>query len=97
MEAGMVSTVEHQAAVVLTFSNGWKPGEVRIQHVRSNTEAVQLLADTRWCFVPDESSDEAMVADRDMLVDQLDCGSPAWLMEPVSGDMVHIRPIALTS
>jgi hypothetical protein len=97
MEAGTVITLENDAPVVLTFSNGWKPGEVRIHHARSNAEAVELLADARWCFVPDESSDEAMVADRDMLVDQLDCGSPAWLMEPVSGDMVHIRPIELTS
>ncbi len=83
---------ETVTAVVLTFSNGWKPGVVRVVEAISTTAAVAYLAGGRWCWIPDESSDVAVAADRDILIDQLDCGSPAWLIEPASGEMVHMQP-----
>ena len=82
------------AVHILSFSNGWEPGVARQVEARSTDEALQLLAGGRWCWVPDESSDVAVVADIDILMDQLEGGSPAWLIEPASGDMVHIRPMA---
>jgi hypothetical protein len=43
--------------------------------------------------VPVEGSDFAVAADLDMLIDHVLAGDPAWLMEPASGEMVHIQPI----
>jgi hypothetical protein len=51
------------------------------------------LAARRWCWVPDESSDTALAADLDMLIEHLLAGDPPCLMEPASGDMVHIQPV----
>lgn len=91
MNASDIADSETVTTVVLTFSNGWKPGVVRVVEASSTIAAVDKLAGGRWCWIPDESSDLAVVADRDILVDQLDCGSPAWLIEPASGEMVHMQ------
>jgi hypothetical protein len=78
----------------LAFTNGWKPGLAATETVDGAESLAAILAGRRWCWVPDESSDCALAADLDMLIDHVLAGDPAWLVEPTSGDMVHIQPIA---
>lgn len=96
MNTSDIANTETVTTVVLTFSNGWKPAEFRIVEASSTNAAVAHLAGERWCWIPDASSDVAVVADRDILIDQLDCGSPAWLIEPASGEMVHMQPQSIS-
>lgn len=80
---------------LLTFTNGWKPGFAATETVHGTESLAAILGGRRWCWVPDESSDCALAADLDMLIDHVSAGDPALLMEPTSGDMVHIQPIDL--
>jgi hypothetical protein len=80
----------------LSFSNGWRPGFVATEDVESAESVLGSLGDLRWCWVPDESSDLALKADRDMLLDHLEVGDPAWLIEPAGGDMVHVQSIGVS-
>lgn len=90
----IVVEAEARSRFLVTFTNGWKPGVVATETVDGAESLSAILAARRWCWVPDESSDSALAADLDILIDHVTVGDPAWLMEPASGDMVHVQPIA---
>ncbi|WP_448577810.1 hypothetical protein [Thermaurantiacus sp.] len=93
MKADATIEAAARSRFLLTFTNGWKPGVAATETVDGAESLAAILAGRRWCWVPDESSDCALAADLDMLIDHVSAGDPAWLMEPTSGDMVHIQPI----
>lgn len=80
--------------LVLTFSNGWKPGEFDRKTVVNVAAAIEILNDGGWCWPPDESSDAALKLDLDVLADHLRNGDPAFLISPLSADLVHLQSIA---
>lgn len=78
--------------VTVTFFNGWQPGRLRIEKVSNVASAISLLTEQEWCWIPDESSYEALPIGADILADHLRSGDPALLMNRMNADLVHLQP-----
>lgn len=91
--AKMVGLPGMARSVVLTFSNGWKLGEYKQVTAPDVATAIEQLGEG-WCWPPDESSPAALEAHRDILADALRGGDAAFLMRPVTADLVHLQPAA---
>lgn len=89
--AKMIGLPGMARSVVLTFSHGWKPGEYKQVTATDVATAVEQLGQG-WCWPPDESSPLALEAHKDILVDALRSGDAAFLMRPLTADLVHLQP-----
>ena len=79
-------------SVVLSFSNGWQPGELNRTAANDVAAAIELVSSGGWCWPPDESSNVALPVDQDILADHLRGGDPAFLINPINAGMVHLQP-----
>lgn len=78
--------------VVLSFSNGWLPGELNRTVANNVSSAIDLVGGGGWCWPPDESSNAALPVDPDILADHLRGGDPAFLINLSNADLVHLQP-----
>lgn len=87
-----VGTPGTERRVALSFSNGWRPGEVEAKTADDVAAAIEMLANGGWCWPPDESSNAALPIDYGMLADHLRSGDRAFLISPASGGLVLLQP-----